>query len=166
MMKTRRAFSIVELSVGIVVMMITYAAMTLSASTATQTAKHEAERLAAYIFRTIQKADRLHTGFNMDMSFRIKANGTKEYYVTIRWPNVGVNKNEDKDFKASPGCTYSDNFIGTNGEITYNAMNKKFTNGGADAGGTITVTDSQGDKYYVIIAVTEGRIRLDENPPD
>lgn len=165
-MKTRRGFTIVELSVGIVVMMITYAAISLSASGAKQTAKHEAERLAAYIFRTIQKADRIHQGFNMDMKSEVKADGTKEYYVMIRWPNVGLNENEDKDFKASAGCTYKDNFQGKDNEITYNATDKKFTNGGADTGGTITVTDSQGEKYYVIIAVTEGRIRLDENPPD
>lgn len=163
-MKKRRAFTAAELIISLLVMSITYAAMSLSSASAKQTAQHEAERLAAYIFRMIQKADRMHVGFDMDMDFAAKEDGVKEYYVTIKWP--GDENYEKPRFKASAGCSYTDNFVGTNGKITYNVMNKRFTNGGSNTGGTITVTDYQGEKYYVIIAVTEGRIRLSENPPD
>ncbi len=150
-MKTYRAFTVAELMIGILVMAISSAAMLLSASSAKQTAQHEAERLAAYIYRTMNKADRIHQGFDMDMDFEEK-NGAKEYYVTIKW--WGGMNNYDKSFRASKGCAYTDNFIGIHG-IAYNETNKRF-----NSGGTITVTDSQGEKYYVIIAgITEGRIR-------
>ena len=153
-----------EMMISILVMSISYAAMSMSAVTAKQTAQHEAERLAEYIYRMIQKADRIHQNFDLDTDFIANAEGSKEYYITIKWP--GDENYEKPRFRASAKCSYSDNFIGTNGKITYNALNKKFQNGRANTGGTITVTDSQGKKYYVIIAVTEGRIRLNENPPD
>ena len=145
-MKTRRAFTIVELMVSIAVMMITYAAMTVSAQSAKQTAEHEAGRLAAYIFRMIQKADRMHNGFKMN---------TAPGHVYINW-NSGP---EDVSFKATTGCRYTNNFPSNR---TYNASNRRFT-----SGGKITVTDSQGGVHYVFIAgITEGRIRLSptDNP--
>jgi|GEM_PF-4031940 len=77
-------------------------------------------------------------------------------HIYINWDSGP----EDISFKASKGCTYNSNFNG--GKITYNKNKKLFT-----SGGTITVTDSQGGVYYVIIAgITEGRIRLSptDNP--
>lgn len=156
-MKTRKAFTLTELVVGIMVMAITYAAMSLSSSAAKQTAQHEAERLAAYIFRTIQKADRIHTGFNMYTGQDIN---TSEYFIEIKWP--GGEKNHDRSFKPSPGCKYVDNFDSTtsDGENTYMPEDKRFK-----WGGHITVTDSEGEVYYVIIAATEGRIHTSETEP-
>ena len=154
-MKTYRAFTVAELMIGILVMAISSAAMLLSAQSAKQTAQHEAERLAAYIYRTMNKADRMHNNFNM-----LTAPG----YIHIDWDS-GPN---DLSFKASGGCMYENNFWG--GKITYNSNSKRFI-----SGGTITVTDSQGEKYYVIIAgITEGRIRTsptnstsaEETPPE
>lgn len=145
-MKTRRAFTIVELMISVAVMLITYAAMAVSAQSAKQSAEHEAGRLAAYIFRTIQRADRMHNGFWMN---------TAPGYVHIKW-NSGPT---DVSFKATIGCRYTNNF---KGNITYDVSKKLFT-----SGGTITVTNSQGEVYYVIIAsATEGRIRLSptDNP--
>lgn len=162
-MKTRKAFTLTELVVGIMVMAITYAAMSLSSSAAKQTAQHEAERLAAYIFRTIQKADRMHKRFDMDTDFQTNSAGNNEYYVTIDWGG-GIS---DTSFRASAGCRYTDNFPGEQGKISYNVENKRFQkpNSSAMSGGTITITDSEGEKYYVIIALDEGRIRLSETEP-
>lgn len=148
-----RAFTVAEVMIAILIMTISSAAMLLSAESAKQTAQHEAERLAAYIYRTMNKADRIHQGFDMDMDFEEK-NGAKEYYVTIRWPG----NNEDKSFRATKGFRYSDNFKGNDyDELVYNVQERRF-----NTGGTITVTDSNGEMYYVIIASTEGRIRLSE----
>ena len=167
-MKTRRAFTIVELMISVAVMLITYAAMAVSAQSAKQSAEHEAERLAAYIFRTIQRADRMHRDFTMDTCSNTDAIG-KYYYVEVQWDsvkNVEIGGNTERSFRASRGCTYSDNFPGS-GEIAYNANTKRFkmVDSSAMSGGTITVTDSQGEVYYVIIALNEGRIRLSAKEP-
>lgn len=159
-MKKRRAFTAAELIISLLVMSITYAAMSLSSASAKQTAQHEAERLAAYINRVIERADRMHLTFTFDTDFNTDSDGKQYYYITVKWP--GGEQNHERSFRASAGCKYTDNFNGTSlGELVYNVRSKQF-----NTGGTITVTDSQGEKYYVIIAVTEGRIRLSENPPD
>lgn len=140
-MKKRRAFTAAELIISLLVMSITYAAMSLSSASAKQTAQHEAERLAAYINRLIDKADMIHNNFYMI---------TVPGYMHINWGSGP----EDISFKASSGCSYSSNFWG--GKLTYNSRKKRF-----NSGGTITVTDSQGEVYYVIIAgINEGRIRI------
>ncbi len=137
-MKKRTGFTLVELIITLLVMSITYAAMTMSSAAAKQTAEHEAERLAAYIYRLMDKADMIHNNFSM-----ITAPG----YILINWVS-GV---QDTSFKATPGCRYH-----MEGEIKYNSRKKRFT-----SGRTITITDSQGEVYYVIIAgITEGRIRI------
>lgn len=168
-MKTRRAFTIVELMISVAVMLITYAAMAVSAQSAKQSAEHEAERLAAYIFRTIQRADRMHRNFTMDICSDTDSTG-KYYYVEVQWDsvkNVEIGGNTERSFRASRGCTYFDKFPGKNGDIKYNADTKRFyrPNGASMSGGTITVTDSQGEVYYVIIALNEGRIRLSAKEP-
>lgn len=165
-MKTRRAFTIVELMISVAVMLITYAAMAVSAQSAKQSAEHEAERLAAYIFRTIQRADRMHRNFTMDTCPGTDSTG-KYYYIEVKWDGVEeYGKNTERSFIASRGCTYSDNFPGS-GEIAYNANTKRFkmVDSSAMSGGTITVTDSQGEVYYVIIALNEGRIRVSAKEP-
>lgn len=159
-MRRQKAFTLTELAIGILIAAIAGAAISLSSLSAKQTAMHEAERLTAYIYRTIQKADRIHKSFTMDMDFETNSAGKNEYYVTINWEGGVL----DKSFRASPGCRYTDNFPGGHGDITYNAQNKAFriTGSSAISGGTITVTDSQGEVYYVIIALNEGRIRISE----
>ena len=145
-----RAFTIAEVMITILIMTISSAAMLLSAQSAKQTAQHEAERLAAFIYRTMNKADRINQSFYMAMRSEQKGDA-KEYYARIEWGGGNV----DKSFRASKGCSYTDNFKGTYG-IPYNETKKRF-----NSGGTITVTDSQGEVHYIIIAgITEGRIRL------
>lgn len=142
-MRTQKAFTLTELAIGILIAAIAGAAISLSSLSAKQTAKHEAERVAAYIYRMVQKADRIHRGFWMN---------TNPGYIYINW-NSGP---EDDSFKASPGCSYEGFF--KEGNLTYNISDKRFP-----GGGHITITDSAGEKYYVIFAaVEEGRIRIDE----
>lgn len=141
-MKKYRAFTVAEIMIGLLVMAISSAAMLLSASSAKQTAQHEAERLAAYIYRTMNKADRIHQGFDMM---------TAPGYIHIDWESGP----EDISFKASKGCRYYSRT--SSGELRYSVTDRQFA-----SGGTITVTDSQGGVYYIKIASTEGRIRLSE----
>lgn len=140
-MKKRKGFTLVELIISLLVMSITYAAMSMSSAAAKQTAEHEAERLAAYIYRLMDKADMLHNNF-----YIVTAPG----YILVNWDSGP----EDTSFKATAGCSYSSNFWG--GKLRYNSRKRRFKNGG-----TITVKDSQDGVYYVIIAgITEGRIRI------
>lgn len=158
-MRKQKAFTLTELAIGILIAAIAGAAISLSSLSAKQTAKHEAERVAAYIYRTVQKADRIHRGFNI---YTGKDLGTSEYFIAIKWPNA--DNRPDELFKPSPGCKFVDNFdtiVGSGNENTYLPEQKRFK-----WGGHITVTDSAGEKYYVILATTEGRIRIDENPPE
>ncbi|MBQ7169181.1 MAG: type II secretion system protein [Synergistaceae bacterium] len=149
------AFTAIELMVGVLVMAVLLAVALISPDSAEQTAKHEAERVQAYLYRVIQKADRLGLGFTLDTLPNTNGEG---YCIQIQWPG---SMNYERTFKSWDGCSYSDNFKGTsNGELVYNAMHKRFL-----TGGTITITAGKGTKYYVIIASTEGRIRISDTAP-
>ncbi len=135
----RRAFTLAELTVGVVVMMVTLGVATMSLRSTDQTAKREAERLAAYLYRQIDKAERIHKGFTMKV-------GTNS--VTINWGDL---YSEDTSFKASDGCSYN-----LQGSRNYNVNRHLFT-----VGATINVYDAKGGQCNVVLATaTEGRIRI------
>lgn len=144
-----RGFSLVELAVAIVIMGIMASVMVISPGVSKQSAKHEAERLQEYIYRQIQKSDRIHKNFELEV-------GTT--YVYINWGN---NDTKDKSYAATSGCRYESGF--GIGEGKYNPNLKRFP-----SGGHVEIVDTDGEKYYVIIeAVGGGRIRIssDLNPP-
>ena len=64
-MKKRRAFTLTELIVGVVVMIVTLGVSTMSLRSMDQTAKRETERLVAYIYRQMDKAERIHAIFTL-----------------------------------------------------------------------------------------------------
>ena len=150
-MRFRAGLTLVEIMAFIFVLGIISSAMIISPEMARQSAENEAQRVRAYIYRQIDRADRMHCNFGLDTGIM-----NNEHVIAIDWPGMA---NDDSSFKASYGCRYSDNFSGTNGG-TYNAMHKQF-----NEGGTITITDSEGRSYYVIIAATEGRIRISDTHP-
>ena len=159
-MTKRRAFTVIELLVGLLVMAIVSATAVVSAKVSEQTAKREAERLQAYIYRVIQSADRRGQDFTLDMDFQDKKGGGREYYITITWRKN--EKNPDSSFKASAGYKYSDNFKGNEyDELVYIAKNRQFK-----TGGRIKIQDADGNTCYVIIGSTEGRIRISDTSPD
>ncbi|MBR1439112.1 MAG: type II secretion system protein [Synergistaceae bacterium] len=151
----RKGFSLVEILMVILVMGVMAAIITISPNVAKQSAKSEAERIAAYIYRKMQTADRIHKGFELDLR-------TKNNDIRTIWDNEEAT-NVLPDFQISAGCSYSNNYDGR--KCTYNVTNKWFPNGG-----TITVNGADGKKHYVIIADGksdhEGRIRLSDTPPD
>ena len=63
----RRAFTLTEVVVSILVMGIMASAIVLSSSSSKQTAKSEAERAAALIGRLIERADRTRSAFWLDV---------------------------------------------------------------------------------------------------
>ena len=141
-MKRCRAFTIVELTIAVLVMLVMISVATLSPTAVRQSAKSEAEKLQAYIYRTMQKADRIHKNFYLEFL---------SGFVRVNWHDIST---VDDSFKISDTCQYSQNF--TDGKAQYNANKNCFI-----TPGTITIKDSSGHTYLVIIAgITEGRIRI------
>ena len=131
--------------VTVSIMVIMSAVITLNSDFTKQTAKREAERLFVFIYRAMKKAERRRINFTFTASPEL---------VLINW-----GKRRYEKLIPSSGCAYSNNF--KDGECTYNARNKR-----CNSGGTITVQDSEGQKYYVVLAgITEGRIRLSDTKP-
>ena len=147
-----KGFSLVEILMVILVMGVMAAIITISPNVAKQSAKSEAERIAAYIYRKMQTADRIHKGFKLDLR-------TKNNDIRTIWNNEDAT-NVLSDFQLSAGCYYSHNY--DDRECAYNVTNKLFPRGG-----TITVNGADGETYYVILASgNEGRIRVSDTPPE
>ncbi|MBQ3403639.1 MAG: prepilin-type N-terminal cleavage/methylation domain-containing protein [Synergistaceae bacterium] len=144
-MENRRGFTVVEVLVCLVVMAIMAAAMTIAPGTTKQTAEREAQRVMMWLYRQIDRADRLHTYFAITPDVD---------HILILWK--GDATTQDRSFTPTAGCSYSKNF----GSITYNSQIKRFINGGH-----ISVHASDGGVYYVIIAPQEGRIRISDTQP-
>ena len=143
--KNRGGFTLVEVMITVSIMAIMASVLTFSTDFTKQTAKREAQRLFVFLYRSMNKADSRRINFTFIAS---------PAHVLLNWGNGKYEK-----LIASKGCAYSNNFPG--GECTYNARNRR-----CNTGGTITVLDSEGKKYYVVLAgITEGRIRLSETRP-
>lgn len=147
-MRTRGAFTMIEMTVGILVMCVTLAVAVISPRAIRQSAKREAERLSGYIHRIMQKSERTHKNFLLDFAADS---------VSVNWHAITTT---DDSFKASHGCSYSNNF--PSGYAMYNPHKQMF-----QQPGTITVYGADGETYYVICAgITEGRVRVSPTPPE
>lgn len=153
----RNGFTLVELLTAIVVMTIISGAAMMSLTAADQTAKREAERVQAYIYDLMRKADRAHVDFEIDAN-TILNNG----HVTVKW--YGKETITDTSFIPTDGCYYSAKYGLENKTVIYRYQSKDF-----NYNGTITVVgagvNKQGtneDKHY--IKIHDGRIRLDDKP--
>ncbi|MBR1486616.1 MAG: type II secretion system protein, partial [Synergistaceae bacterium] len=62
----RKAFSLVELFVAMVIIAIFTSFVTSNVTSQSQTAKQETEKLAAYITDLMRKADRRHLSFTIN----------------------------------------------------------------------------------------------------
>lgn len=153
-MKWFRAFSLIELIVGIVLIAIITGAVTIKPTSARQSIRREAERVATYISSLIQFADRYQNPFTLNFG-----NGS----FVIDWAYRLKNGKFTQYFERSPKYKLSSNVQ----ELKYSIKNNNFTQGA-----TITVEQLSSDdirdrsKYYVIIAVIGGRIRTSPKPPD
>ena len=153
----RRAFTLTELVVAMMILTIMGAAMTLSTGSSKQTARMEAERIAVVISRLIEKADRMHGAFWVNVKDdRLEIRTGAEYSSAAR----------EGDFKATAGCSYS-RYGNPKMHMSYNvpsdniktASHQNFTmnnisvdiNAEPQGKYNIEVKDSSSSLYYVLI---------------
>lgn len=91
----RKAFTLIEIIISIGIMMIMATSIVLSTGSAKQTAKFEAERIAAVLNRLIETADRTHGAFWFIPEDNV-------LYVVYNEAN-----REELNFKVSSGCSFS-----------------------------------------------------------
>lgn len=96
----RRAFTLTEVVIAMCILGIMAASMTLSTNSSKQTARMEAERIAAVMSRLIESADRTHSRF----WFIPKDN---EIYIARKEDYLSTTPKEKLDFKVSGGCSFS-----------------------------------------------------------
>ena len=172
----RRGFTIIELFISMVIIAIFTSFITSNISSQSQTAKSEAEKLAAYITDLTRKADRRH------MSFVIKFHSGYTYYYWVHGKDndkytrgyLYHNNPEEIDKTKytlltdtpilTPGFSLSGKFGLDKGvyeadidELSYNSNKNEF-----DYNGTLTLTRTLDSTRYNIVIDQEGRIRTEE----
>ncbi|MBQ3347688.1 MAG: type II secretion system protein [Synergistaceae bacterium] len=90
----RRGFTLAELIVGVVVMIVTLGVATMSLRSTDQTPKREAERIAMFLTRLTQKSDRI----KMDVTVKME-NGK----LVSLWNN---NKGEEIELSTECNCVF------------------------------------------------------------
>ena len=162
-MKTRRGFSLIELSICVVIIFILASTIAVNIDSYRQTAKQEAEKLEAYIHDLMRKADRTHRGFEI----AVKSQGIIWRWTDLRdelknWNPISWTDKNDEKYKKQVinnefqlECNYTQN------ELTYNPDKHVFSLPGR----SFTVKrKSDNDKYSLVVHSKSGRIRLSENP--
>ena len=100
----RRAFTLTEVAIVILILGIMAASITLSTNTAKQTAENEAKRLAVVLNRLIETADRTHSRFwfiPKDNNIYISRDEVYNFSTDI----------EQLKFKVSSGCSFSSSLV-------------------------------------------------------
>lgn len=136
----RKAFSLVEIFIAMIIIAIFTSFMAPNVMSQRQTAKQEAEKLAAFLTNLTRKADRQH----------------KSLIINFESDKVSCNADE---FILTQGFTISQNF--TDGKLDYDPNENKFK-----SKGTITLTGTRDNRNYYI-HISQWRIRVSESPePD
>ena len=149
-----RAFSMVEIITGLIVIALIFSTMTMKPGSSRTGIRREAERLAAYINSLTQTADRYRSPFIMDFA------GGKCHAA---YGDKTLNDRNENVFKHNERYKFESNVDKFNYSIRYNVFTQ---------GGTITVMDMLSDDindrsvYYVIIATRGGRVRTSPDPPE
>ena len=97
----RRAFTLTEVVISIVILGVMAASVTLSTSSSKQTAKMEAERIAVVMNRLIESAERTHS------RFWFIPEDNEIYIARTEGYNKSSSETEKLDFKVSSGCAFS-----------------------------------------------------------
>ena len=153
-----KAFSLVELFITMLIIAIFASFITIDLTSQSQTAKQEAEKLAAFILDLTRKADRRHLDFTIQFesdqvySYFGSDTGNKTYLLK-------ENPDTTDTIILDPGFSISNNF---NNSITYNSNENEFN--GTGTGKIIITRDSDQTKYYIIFRF--GRVRVSENPDE
>lgn len=97
----RKAFTITELSIAMLIMTTMAAAVALSTNAAKQTAKNEANKIAAVINRLIETADRTHS------VFWFIPDDNDIYIARTKNYSKSTTPKEKINFRITPGCSFS-----------------------------------------------------------
>ena len=144
-MLKRKALSLIECLVSIVIILILAGSFALSPNAFKKTAKTEAEKFYAAIHRAMLRADRTHESFSLEKIY--------DKGLLIRWE-----KQANEEITVSPGFILEWNF---SSNPAYSTENNSF-----NLGGTITIRRKEDNsEHYVIIYSPGGRIRTSHIKP-
>lgn len=159
----RKAFTITELAIAMLIMTTMAAAVALSTNTAKLTARMESERIVTQLYRLIETANRKH------IAFRVLFDGTVQTEsVPVEWQTPTTSQlhhiGYDREVKISRGCSIKN----LNNMSSKSAHNLVYTIGGKGfdpPSMTLQVTGTDGSIYYIIIYVPGSRIRISDTRP-
>ena len=156
----RKAFTITELAIAMLIMTTMAAAIALSTNTAKQTAKNEAERIVTQLYRLIETANRTH------VAFRVLFDGTMQTEaVPVEWQTPTTSQlhhtGYDREIKLSRGFSIQ-NLNNMSSASTHNLVYTIGGKGFDPPGMTLQVTGADESIYYIIIYVPGSRIRTSD----
>ena len=159
----RKAFTLTEVVIAILVLGIMAASLTLSPNSARQTAKREADLIVTQLYRLIETANRKH------VSFKVLFDGTEQKdYVLVEWQtpetsqlyNIGYYR----ELKLTKGCSIKN----LNNMDSMNRFNLKYSlgdNSFLPPGMTLQVKGQDESIHYIIIYVPGNRLRISDTRP-
>ena len=163
----RKAFTLTEIVIAILVLGIMAGAMTLSTGSAKQTAKQtsklEADRIAAQLYRLIEYANRTH------VSFKVLFDGTEQTEsVSVEWQTPTTSQfyhtGYDREIKLSNGCSIK-NLNNVSSKSQHNLAYDIGDNSFLPPSMTLQVKAPDESAYYIIIYVPGTRIRTSDTKP-
>ena len=144
MRNKRRAFTMIELITACVIL-AAITAILVNTRMANQTAEREARKIFEWINKLTQKSNRIHQAFTLWID-------SENNIMKMHWNNELTTLNKvDESLNATSGCKYSP--YKNISSFVYN-LNNKYS-----PSGTITITGSDGSKYYVVLS-PQGRARI------
>ena len=168
----RKAFTLTEVVIAILVLGIMVASLTLSPNSARQTAKREADLIVTQLYRLIETANRKH------VSFKVLFDGTEQKdYVLVEWQtpetsqlyNIGYYR----ELKLTKGCSIKNlnrsvndsNSMASVENDTFNLVYGIGDNSFLPPGMTLQVKGQDESIHYIIIYVPGNRLRISDTRP-
>ena len=149
-LQRQKGFSLVELFIAMIIIAIFSSFITANITSQSQTAKQEAEKLAAYLTDLARKSDRRH----MNLTIKFENSNVTAYFGTN-------SSNAATSYDIPSGFSISQNF--PNNKLAYDSNENEFNNYG-----TITITKALNKTYHYIVIGNVGkggRIRTTETEP-
>ena len=156
----RKAFTLTEIVIAILVLGIMAAAMTLSPGSAKQSAKREADRIVAQLYRLIEYANRTH------VSFKVLFDGTEQTEsVPVEWQTPTTSKfyhiGYDRELKLTNGFSIK-NLNNMSSASQHNLVYGIGDNSFLPPSMTLQVKAPDESVHYIIIYVPGTRIRTSD----
>ena len=156
----RKAFTITELAIAILILGIMAAYVTLNINTSKHTAKSEAERILAQLYRLTETASKKH------VSFKVLFTGAEQTnYVDVEWQTPTTSRTYhtgyDREIKLTKGCSVQNlNKMScvSGHNLRYSISNNSFL----PPSMTLKVKGTDKSVYYILIYVPGTRMRLSD----